>query len=61
MRRWRWCLRPRRWSVSPTPPGLRSGVNGANELIASLDADGKVCLFTSQSTHLIVDVVGHLS
>jgi hypothetical protein len=37
-----------------------AGVNGANELIARLDADGKLCLYTNQSIDLIVDVVGWL-
>ena len=37
-----------------------AGVNGANELIARLDADGKLCLYTNQSINLIVDVVGWL-
>jgi Right handed beta helix region len=50
----------------PTRPNASSlnhvaGVNGANELIASLDATGKICLYTDQSTHLIVDVVGYLT
>ena len=36
------------------------GVNGANELIALLDADGKVCVYTSASTHLLVDVVAYI-
>ncbi len=37
-----------------------TGVNGANELIASLDATGKLCIYTSASTHVLVDVVGYL-
>ena len=37
-----------------------SGVNGANELIALLDAAGQVCLYTSERTHLLVDVVAYL-
>jgi hypothetical protein len=37
------------------------GVNGANELIAQLDVNGRLCLFTDQRTDLIVDVVGVLN
>ena len=37
-----------------------TGVNGANELIADLDATGKLCVFTSASAHLLVDVVGYV-
>ena len=33
-------------------------VNGANEIIVSLDADGSVCLFTSSDVHLTADVTG---
>ncbi len=36
-----------------------TGVNGANEIIVPLSADGKVCVYTQKSTHLIVDVVGY--
>lgn len=36
------------------------GVNGGNEIIASLDSNGDICLFTSATTHLTVDVVGYL-
>jgi hypothetical protein len=48
------------------PPNASSlnyvaGVNGANELIMKLDADGKLCLFTNEPVDLIVDVVGYLS
>lgn len=36
-------------------------VNGGNEIIAKLDVDGKLCLFTSRATHLTVDVAGYLT
>ncbi|BAN03225.1 right-handed parallel beta-helix repeat-containing protein [Ilumatobacter coccineus] len=35
------------------------GSNVGNEIVAGLSADGKVCLFSSQRTHLTVDVVGY--
>ncbi len=38
-----------------------TGVNGANELVVQLDADGELCVYTSASTHLILDVVGYLA
>jgi hypothetical protein len=38
-----------------------AGVNGANELIAILDATGKICVYTDQAAHLLVDVVGYLN
>lgn len=34
------------------------GVNGGNEIIASPNADGDICLFTSAATHLTVDITG---
>ena len=37
-----------------------AGTNRANEVIAQLDADGKLCVFNNKSTHLVVDVVGWL-
>lgn len=37
-----------------------AGTNRANEVIAQLDADGKLCVFNNASTHLLVDVVGWL-
>ena len=46
--------RPNASSLNHVP-----GVNGANELIASVDANGGICLYTDQRTHLIVDVVGY--
>ncbi len=33
----------------------------ANEIIATLDVDGDVCLFTNRSIHLAVDVVGFVT
>ncbi len=36
------------------------GVNGPNEIVATLSADGKICLFNSTTTHLVVDIVGYL-
>ncbi|MFN3257202.1 MAG: RCC1 domain-containing protein [Ilumatobacter sp.] len=48
----------------PSAPNTASlnytaGVNGGNEIIAELDANGDVCLFTSSPTHLTVDVAGY--
>ncbi len=37
-----------------------AAVNGANELIAPLDAAGELCVYTSASTHFILDVVGYV-
>jgi hypothetical protein len=52
------CLTPR-----PTTAALNyvPGVNGANEIVASLNDDGEICLFTKSTTHLAVDVVGYLA
>ncbi|MFT4659712.1 MAG: hypothetical protein ACI8V4_003913, partial [Ilumatobacter sp.] len=36
-------------------------VNGGNEIVAKLDSDGKLCLFTSQTAHLTADVAGYLA
>ena len=36
------------------------GVNGPNEIVATLSATGEICLFTSERTHLLVDLVGYL-
>ena len=38
-----------------------TGVNTANLVITRAANDGSVCIFTSQATHLIVDVVGYYS
>ncbi|WP_041298023.1 RCC1 domain-containing protein [Ilumatobacter coccineus] len=48
-----------------TPPNAASlnyvaGTNRGNELIATLDESGDLCLFTSTTTHLSADVVGYL-
>lgn len=37
-----------------------AGVNGGNEIVALLDDDGNLCLYTSSATHLTVDVSGYL-
>jgi hypothetical protein len=47
----------------PAPPNVSAlnyvaGVNGGNEIVAQLDDDGRICLFTSSSIHLTVDVAG---
>lgn len=34
------------------------GVNGGNEIIASLDDQGRLCLFTFTETHLTADITG---
>jgi hypothetical protein len=51
------CTSPR-----PTAASLNyvAGVNRANELIAPLDADGDICIFTRTSIHVLVDVVGYI-
>lgn len=47
---------------TPTAASLNfvAGVNRGNELIAPLDADGEVCIYTSESVEVTVDVVGYL-
>lgn len=50
----------------PTEPNAASlnfeaGVNRGNEIVAELNADGKLCLYTWGSAELIVDVVGQLT
>ena len=37
-----------------------AGINSANELIAQLAADGTLCMYSSESTHLLVDVVAYI-
>lgn len=37
------------------------GVNGGNEIVASLDANGKACIYTSAAADITVDVVGYLA
>lgn len=51
------CVEPR-----PNTASLNyvPGVNGGNEIVASLNADGEICLYTSAATHLTVDIVGYL-
>ena len=50
--------------VTPTPNAsslnYTTGVNGANELVVDLSDSGKICIFTSAGTDLIVDVAGHV-
>lgn len=36
------------------------GINGGNEIVALLNANGEICLYTSSATHLTVDIVGYL-
>lgn len=38
-----------------------AGINGGNEIVASLDDQGRVCLFTSSAVHLTVDATGFTS
>lgn len=50
----------------PTPPNASSlnhvaNVNGGNEILARLSATGELCLFTSGTTNLTVDVVAYLT
>ena len=35
--------------------------NRANEIITKLSPTGSICVYTSQTTHLLVDVVGHIA
>ncbi len=51
------CLAPR-----PNTSSLNytAGVNGANEVVVGLSDLGDICVYTSASTHIIVDVVGYL-
>lgn len=52
------CLDPR-----PLASSLNyiAGVNGGNEIVTLLDADGRICLYTSAAAHLTVDIVGYLT
>ncbi len=36
-----------------------AGVNGANEMIVQLDAEGEICIFSSAATDLVIDIVGY--
>ena len=49
------CLDP-----APTTASLNyvGGVNGGNEIVAELDEDGNVCIFTSAETDISIDVAG---
>ena len=38
-----------------------AGVNSPNELIAGLNADGEICVYTLHSIHIAVDVVGYIT
>lgn len=38
---------------------FRAGVNGGNDLIAGLSAEGDICILNSTSTNLTVDVTGY--
>jgi hypothetical protein len=47
-----------------TPPNAASlnfvpGVNGGNEIIAEVDDDGQICIYTSADVHLTVDLAGY--
>ncbi|MFN3258845.1 MAG: RCC1 domain-containing protein [Ilumatobacter sp.] len=45
----------------PTAASLNyvPGVNGGNEIIAQLDTNGDLCIYTSATTHLTIDIAGH--
>jgi len=55
-------------SVNPCLPGPptasslnhTSGVNRANELIAEVDSNGDICIYTDHAVDLIVDLVGYV-
>lgn len=51
------CLSPRPLSSSLN---YTAGLTRGNEIVAELDASGKMCLFTSAATNLSVDIVGYL-
>ncbi|BAN03224.1 choice-of-anchor Q domain-containing protein [Ilumatobacter coccineus] len=50
--------------VLPTPTAsslnYEAGVSGGNEIIAEVNDDGEICLFSSSATHLAVDVVAFI-
>lgn len=50
--------RPTASSLNFTASQSTGAINGGNEVLAPLSADGSVCLFVSASTDLTVDVVG---
>lgn len=51
------CLSPRPLSSSLN---YTAGFTRGNEIVAELDASGRMCLFTSAQTNLSVDIVGYL-
>ncbi|MEP2371600.1 MAG: lamin tail domain-containing protein [Ilumatobacter sp.] len=52
------CVTPRPFSSTIN---YVAGVNGANEVLTRLSADGAVCIHTSARIHLVVDVVATIS
>lgn len=48
--------RPLASSLNYTP-----GVNGGNEVVTQLNTNGELCLYTSNTPHLTVDIVGYLT
>ena len=46
----------------PTTSSLNyeAGVNIGNEVVASLSSDGSICVFTDQTSHITLDVVGYV-
>lgn len=50
--------------VTPTPTAsslnYEPGVSGGNEIIAEVNGDGEICLFSSSPTHLAVDIVAYI-
>lgn len=52
------CVTPRPLASSLNYVG---GVNGGNEIIATLDSNGAICLYTSEQTQLTADVVAYLT
>lgn len=50
-------------ATEPTAASLNfePGVNRGNEVVAQLNAEGKLCLYTFGSAELVVDVVGQLT
>ena len=49
------CESERPWASNVN---FRPGQDVANHVTATVDAAGKVCLFTSASTHVVIDVEG---
>ena len=48
--------RPEASNLNPTPGRVRP-----NLVVTPVSASGKVCLYTLNETHLVVDVTGYLS